>query len=400
MTFPIITLKPNKEASINRKHPWIFSGAIERVLIDEDQADLKEGEIVKVISHKGNFLALGHFHNGSIAVRIFSFEEVIPNSDFWENKIKNAIDYRKAIGLWDSSHNNTFRLVHGEGDGLSGLIIDIYKDVAVYQAHSIGMHLIRKQIAAAIMKTSEGKIKAVYDKSKETLPKDYSFDVENEYIEGSHIGKQKVTENDIQFEIDWVSGQKTGFFIDQRENRKILQQYVANKKLLNTFCYSGGFSIYALKAGAKEVHSLDSSAKAIELTDRNIEINFDKKIHHKSIVEDTITYLNQCADKYDVIILDPPAYAKNKKSLHNAIQGYKRLNAKALKIINSGGILFTFSCSQVVDRTTFYNTITAAAIESGRNVRVMEHLSQPKDHPVNIFHPEGAYLKGLVVYVD
>ncbi len=400
MSYPIITLKPKKEASINRKHPWIFSGAIERVLIDENQTDLNDGEIVKVLSHHGDFLAFGHFHNGSIAVRIFSFEDIEPTPSFWENKIKNAIEYRKAIGLWDSKHTNTFRLVHGEGDGFTGLIIDIYKDVAVYQAHSIGMHLIRKEIAAAIIKVSDRKIKAVYDKSKETLPNEYSFEIENEYIIGNHEGKQTVIENDIEFEIDWVSGQKTGFFIDQRENRRILQQFVSNKKLLNTFCYSGGFSIYALKAGAKEVHSLDSSAKAIELTERNLEINFDKKVKHKSITEDTITYLNKCEEKYDVIILDPPAYAKNKKSLHNAIQGYKRLNVKALKMINKGGILFTFSCSQVVDRTTFYSTIMAAAIESGRNVRVMEHLSQPADHPVNIFHPEGAYLKGLVVYVD
>lgn len=400
MAIPIVTLKHKKEASILRKHPWIFSGAIERILIDENQEDLADGEIVKVVANNGDFLALGHFHNGSIAVRIFSFEDESVTAKFWENKVTNAINYRKAIGLFDSDETTTYRLIHGEGDGFSGLIIDVYGDVAVYQAHSIGMHKVRNEIAKAIIKATKGKIKAIYDKSAETLPPEYASSIENGYLIGDHEGKQLVKENGMSFEIDWVSGQKTGFFIDQRENRKLLQKYVGGKKLLNTFCYSGGFSVYALEAGAKEVHSLDSSEKAIVLTDRNIEINFDKKIKHKSIVADTITFLNQCEEDYDVIILDPPAYAKNKKSLHNAIQGYKRLNTRAFKMMKKGGVLFTFSCSQVVDRQTFYNTIMAAAIESGRNVRVMEHLSQTADHPVSMYHPEGAYLKGLVVYVD
>jgi 23S rRNA (cytosine1962-C5)-methyltransferase len=400
MAIPIVTLKRKKEASIQRKHPWIFSGAIERILIDDNQDDLTDGELVKIVANNGDFLALGHFHHGSIAVRVVSFEDIEPSSKFWEEKVTNAINYRKILGLIDSSDTNTYRLIHGEGDGFSGLIVDIYDDVAVYQAHSIGMHKVRNEIANAIVNVLNGKIKTVYDKSSETLPPDYAATIENSYLIGEHEGKQLVKEHGITFEIDWVSGQKTGFFIDQRENRKLLQKYVEGKKLLNTFCYSGGFSIYALQAGAEEVHSLDSSEKAIALTDRNVAINFQKKSNHKSIVADTITFLNKCEEDYDVIILDPPAYAKNRKSLHNAIQGYKRLNARAFKMMKKGGVLLTFSCSQVVDRQTFYNTIMAAAIESGRNVRVMEHLSQPADHPVSMYHPEGAYLKGLVVYVD
>ncbi|MFC0263252.1 class I SAM-dependent rRNA methyltransferase [Fontibacter flavus] len=387
-----IKLLKGKEISIYRKHHWIFSGAIAQ----KDES-LQNGELVQVFSQKDEFLGIGHFQHGSIMVRLISFKEVLIDDVFWNEKIQSAYQVRKSLGLIDNPETNVYRLVHGEGDGLPGLIIDFYNGTAVIQTHHVGMFKHVKEIAKALQHVYGSQLEAVYDKSAETLPK--NIGVENRLLLGSP-STNLVKEYGCMFEIDWEKGQKTGFFVDQRENRNLLAKYSTGKKVLNTFCYSGGFSVAALRAGATEVHSVDISAKAIELTDKNVALNSDHNGKHHSIVADVIKYIREIDLDFDIIVLDPPAFAKNLKARHNAVQAYKRLNAEAFKRIKPGGILFTFSCSQVVDKQLFANTITAAAMETGRNVRILHYLSQPGDHPINIFHTETEYLKGLVLYVE
>lgn len=396
MNLKSIVLKKDKEKSLERRHPWVFSGAIQKIISDDGTP--YEGELVEVVDFKNRFLALGYFSDATIAVRIISFQKVEINQDFWNQKIESAYRVRESLGLTNHPSTNMYRLMHAEGDGIPGLVIDFYNGTAVIQAHTISIYNQLDFIIEALKKVYGSTLTAIYNKSAESIAKQTNDVVENGYLfqnnEPELIGK----EYDCLFNLDWINGQKTGFFLDQRENRHLIGQFSKGKKVLNTFCYSGGFSIAALKAGATEVHSVDSSQKAIDLTDANIKLNGLK--NHSSFTSDTLDYLKENTIDYDVIILDPPAYAKNHKAKHNAVQGYKRLNALALKQIKPGGILFTFSCSQAVNRKLFYDTITAAAIEVGRNVRVLHHLSQPADHPVNIFHPEGEYLKGLVLYVE
>lgn len=394
--FPMhrVIIKAGKEEPIQRFHPWIFSGAIAS---KEDSPS--DGDIVEVFSSKGEYLASGHYHDGSIAVRIFSFQQTKVDVDFWKQGIKKALEYRQNIGLIDQVHTNCYRLIHAEGDGLPGLIVDIYGKIAVLQCHSIGMHRVKDLLVEALQSCFGGELMAVYDKSKETLAPHYANGIENGYLCGS-ADPQFVLENGHQFFVDWISGQKTGFFLDQRINREMLTQFAKDKSVLNAFSYSGGFSVYALKAGASIVHSVDASWKAIEWCEQNVAANSQFDIlKHKSVCQDVLQYLKTC-EQYDVVIVDPPAFAKSFAKRHNAVQGYKRLNVAALKKVAPGGLLFTFSCSQVVDRELFYNTIVAAAIEAGRNVRVMYHLSQSPDHPVSLFHAEGSYLKGLLLYVE
>lgn len=384
----------DKEKSIYRKHPWIFSGAIQKFVIDENE-QLLEGDLIKVFDYKSNFLAIGYFCTSSIAIKILSFENSAIDINFWIEKISNAIQLRKELCLVENKTTNIFRLLHAEGDHVPGLIIDIYNNNAVIQCHEIGIYNFINEITEALDHLLGSKLNAVYLKSKDLI--------KNKEISDRYLIKKKppeftAIENNCLFKIDWEEGQKSGFFIDQRENRKLLMQFSKNKIVLNTFCYSGGFSIAALKGGAKSVVSVDSSKKAIDLTNENIELN--NLSNHKSEVCDTLKFLQQNAiEIFDVVILDPPAFAKNNKSKHNAVQGYKRLNTKALKKMKKGSFLFTFSCSQAINRKLFYDTITAAAIESGRNIKLLYHLSQPPDHPVNICHPEGEYLKGFVFYV-
>jgi 23S rRNA (cytosine1962-C5)-methyltransferase len=386
-----INIHKNKTHSIERNHPWIFSGAIA-----SDTTEIKDGELVRALDKKGNFLAIGHFQHATIAVRVLSFIETPIDQDFFNQKIKNAVQVRKGLQLF-SSENSICRLVHGEGDSLPGLIVDFYNGVAVIQCHSIGMYNDVDLISNALQNALEKDLIAVYSKSSDTLPS--RTEVKDEYLYGSCETPHTAKEHGVSLNIDWITGQKTGFFIDQRENRKLLGRYSIGKKVLNTFCYSGGFSLLALKEGAELVHSLDSSKKAIVLTEENVVLNnFEEK--HKSIVADAMEYMKELPEDYDIIILDPPAFAKHRDKRHKAIQGYKRLNAHAIRQIKPGGIIFTFSCSQVVDKALFTNTVIAAAIESGRNVRILEQLHQPADHPINAFHPEGEYLKGLVIQVD
>ena len=388
-----VILASGKDQSPRRFHPWIFSGAIKKI-----KGPVQDGDIVDVYSNHDEYLGTGHYQEGSIAVRLFSFEQINPDVEFWKEKIRRAYTYRKNIGVAENSNTNVFRLVYAEGDGMPGLIIDYYNGVAVLQAHSIGMHFQRLEIANALKEVLGNKLKAVYDKSNEALHRNEATPVPNSYILGESQGEGEVTENGNRFYVNWETGQKTGFFVDQRENRALVAKYAKGKKVCNTFCYTGGFSVYAAMAGASEVHSVDSSKKAMDLTDRNIELNGIK--NHTSFAMDTFDFLKDKQDAYDLIILDPPAFAKHISSKHNAVMGYKRLNAEAIKIIRPGGMIFTFSCSQVVDRRLFFDTIMSAAIVAKRNVRVMHHLTQPPDHPVNIFHPEGEYLKGLVLYVE
>lgn len=393
LPYPIIKLHKGKEVSLLRKHHWVFSGAI-----SHKPDTLQNGDLVQVRSAKDDFLGIGHFQFGSIMVRLVSFLEQPIDLAFWKGKIGQAYQMRKILGLVDSTVTNVYRLIHGEGDGLPGLIIDFYNGTAVVQAHHVGMHGHMEDIAQALKEVYGETLHAVYDKSAETLPRDVKG-VENKLVFGEPK-TQQVLENGCVYEIDWEKGQKTGFFVDQRDNRALLGHYSAGKKVLNTFCYSGGFSIAALKAGATEVHSVDISGKAIELTDKNVLLNKGFSGKHQSIVADVVKYIREIETDYDIIVLDPPAFAKNIKARHNAVQGYKRLNAEALKRIKSGGILFTFSCSQVVDKQLFANTITAAAFEAGRQVKILHYLSQPADHPINLFHTETEYLKGLVLYVE
>jgi 23S rRNA (cytosine1962-C5)-methyltransferase len=391
-----IILTSGKDHSLHRFHPWVFSGAIKKIT-----GDVKEGDVVEVYSAQNEFLGMGHFQIGSIAVRMFSFTQVVPDYNFWKSKIQAAYNFRKQLNLVDNAATNCYRLFFAEGDGLPGFIIDFYNGTAVFQSHSIGMHLIKDQFVKALQEIMGDKLVAVFDKSEDTMPKQAPIKAVNGYLykrDESVSTNVVVNENNNKFYIDWEGGQKTGFFLDQRENRELLASYSKDKVVLNTFCYTGGFSVYAATAGAKEVHSTDISKKAIDLTDRNIELNNIK--NHQSFAIDTFEFLKHRENTYDIIILDPPAFAKHQNVKHNAIMGYKRLNYEAIKQIKPGGLLFTFSCSQVVDKNTFNSTVMAAAIEAGRNVRVLHHLSQPADHCVNIFHPEGEYLKGLVVHVE
>lgn len=392
MNFPRIYLQPGKDQAVRRFHPWVFSGAIART-----EGELADGDIVEVFDKKQQYLGTGHFHDGSIAVRIFSFQQTEPDVAYWTEKLR-AI--RAVRGFLLPQLTNCYRLIHGEGDGCSGLIVDYYNGVAVFQAHSIGMHRDRHTIAEALQNVYGDELSAIYDKSAETLPDLYSAGITNGYLYGQATVPHPVLENGHTFLIDWITGQKTGFFLDQRENRALLGRYSAGKRVLNAFCYSGGFSVYALAAGASLVHSVDVSQKAIDLTNRNVAANFGDTPTHEAYAQDVMAYLKAHNHAYDVMVLDPPAYAKSLSARHRAVQGYKRLNAEGLRRLAKGGILFTFSCSQVVDRELFYNTVVAAAIEAGRQVRVLHHLSQPADHPVNLFHPEGSYLKGLVLWVE
>ncbi len=387
-----IILKPRKDEAVRRYHPWVFSGAIKTV-----EGEVADGDTVEVFSNGGEYLATGHFQYGSISVRIFSFEKTPIDGSFWKMRLQNALNYRRLLGLVENPATNCYRLVHAEGDNLPGLIVDVYGNTAVMQCHSIGMHREREILAATLIELEGAGIESVFDKSKEALPEKYAATMENGYLKGkSEPGI--VRENGHAFFVDWEGGQKTGFFLDQRENRRLLAQFAQGKTVLNAFSYSGGFSIYALKAGATLVHSVDSSQKAIAWLEKNLDENKIAPDTHQSYAVDVAKYLKECP-VFDVVVVDPPAFAKNLDKRHNAIQAYKRLNVAALQKIAPGGVLFTFSCSQVVDRNLFYNTIVAAAIEAGRQIRVMQHLSQPADHPVSLFHPEGAYLKGLALEV-
>jgi 23S rRNA (cytosine1962-C5)-methyltransferase len=392
--FTKVILKSGKDEAVRRFHPWVFSGAIKKM-----DGEPQEGDVVEVYSNHDEYLGTGHYQASSITVRVFSFQQVEPDYEFWKSKLVKAYEYRKELGLTDNPETNVYRLVHAEGDGLPGLIIDYYNGTIVMQMHSIGMHFIREYLVNALKDIYGDKLKAVYDKSSETLPKSANLNQRDGYLFGK-ADTNEVLEYGHKFIVDWEAGQKTGFFVDQRENRKLLEKYVKDKTVLNTFCYTGGFSVYALKAGAAEVHSVDSSKKAIDLTEKNILANNLETAKHQSIQTDAIDYLKDIEGKYDVIILDPPAFAKHNDAKHNALQGYKRINLQAIKQIKKGGFIFTFSCSQVVDKFLFNSIVASAAILSGRNVKVIHQLTQPADHPVSAFHPEGEYLKGLVLFVE
>lgn len=390
-----VYLKPGKEESLKRFHPWVFSGAIAHI-----DGQPEEGEVVEIYTSHNEFIAKGHFQIGSIAVRVLSFQqdEAI-DTDFWKRKLAIALNMRRSIGIAERKDNDTYRLVHGEGDNLPGLVIDIYNRTAVMQAHSAGIHLERMSIADALNEVMEGRIDNIYYKSETTLPFKADLYPENGFLRGGSTDNI-ATEYGLKFYIDWLKGQKTGFFVDQRENRALLERYASGRSVLNMFCYTGGFSVYAMRGGARMVHSVDSSAKAIDLTNKNIALNFPDDTRHTAYVEDAFKYLDHMGDRYDLIILDPPAFAKHRDALRNALQGYRRLNAKAFEKIQPGGILFTFSCSQAVNKDQFRTTVFTAAAQSGRNVRILHQLTQPADHPVNIYHPEGEYLKGLVLYIE
>jgi len=394
MNYPIVILKSGKDQSVRRYHPWIFSGAIKKI-----KGEVNEGDLVIVTDNKDEFLALGHYQVGSIAVRIISFEDREINEDFWKDKISKAYELRKKFNLAENPDNNVYRLVHAEGDGLPGLIIDFYNGTVVLQMHSIGMYLNKQHIVEALKEVYGGQLLAVYDKSESTIPFKSEINAKNEYLFGN-TGEKVVLEYGNKFKVNWEEGQKTGFFIDQRENRKLLAEYSKGRSVLNVFGYTGGFSVYAMNGGAKVVHSVDSSKLAIDLTNENIALNFNDTSRHEAFAVDAFEYLNTIDNKYDLIILDPPAFAKHQNVLHNALQGYKRLNARAIEKIKPGGIIFTFSCSQVVSKEIFRKTIFTAAANTGRNVRILHQLTQPIDHPINIYHPESEYLKGLVIYVE
>ena len=395
MAYKKVFLKPGKEDSLRRFHPWVFSGALARV-----EGEPEEGEVVDVYTSKKEFIACGHYQIGSIAVRVLSFKQETIDADFWKRRLQVAKDLRVALGLIGNPKNNTYRLVHGEGDNLPGLIIDVYDHTAVMQAHSAGMHMDRLAIADALDAVMGDVVQHIYYKSETTLP--YKADLvatENGFLKGGSP-ENVAMENGLLFHVDWLKGQKTGFFVDQRENRALLERYAHGRSVLNLFCYTGGFSLYAMRGGAKLVHSVDSSAKAIDLTNENVKLNFPGDDRHQAYAEDAFKYLDRMGDQYDLIILDPPAFAKHRDALRNALRGYTKLNAKAFEKIRPGGILFTFSCSQVVSKQDFRNAVFTAAAQSGRSVRILHQLTQPGDHPVNIYHPEGEYLKGLVLYVE
>lgn len=392
-----VTLKPKKDESLLRFHPWVFSGAIAHM-----ERQPQEGEIVEVYNNNNEYCGTGHFQLGSIAIRIFSFAKIEPNTNFWTEKIRNAYETRKAIGLVDNDRTNCFRLIHGEGDTMPGLVIDVYDKTAVIQAHSIGMHRIHKELGEALKSVMGSNLENIYYKSSTTLPPYFvqQEGVEDYYLCGKDDGQYIAKENGLLFHADWIKGQKTGFFIDQRENRALLERYSKDRSVLNIFCYTGGFSLYAMRGGAKLVHSVDSSAKAVELTKQNVELNFKGDERHDAFAEDAFKFLNDMSSQYDLIILDPPAFAKHRDAIRHALQGYKKLNAKAFEKIKHGGILFTFSCSQAISKEQFRLAVFSAAAMSKRNVRILHQLTQPADHPIGIYHPEGEYLKGLVLYVE
>ena len=396
-----VYLKRGKEESLLRFHPWIFSGAINKI-----EEGLEEGDIVRVMTHDKKFIAVGHFQIGSIAIRVLSFHDVKIDDMFWESRLSAALHARQSVGIIREEGaatsvfpNTTYRLVHGEGDNLPGLIIDVYGKTAVMQAHSVGMHVCREVIAKALVKVMGDKLDSIYYKSETTLPYKAELGQENGFIYGDTDNNIAI-ENGLKFHIDWLKGQKTGFFIDQRENRSLLEYYAKGRSVLNMFCYTGGFSVYAMRGGAEVVHSVDSSAKAIELTNKNVELNFPNDSRHEAICEDAFKYLDDNDGKYDLIILDPPAFAKHRNALKNGLRGYTRLNVKGFEKIKPGGILFTFSCSQVVTKDNFRQAVFTAAAQAGRKVRILHQIHQPADHPINIYHPEGEYLKGLVLYVE
>ena len=393
-SYPIVYLKKGKEESLKRFHPWVFSGAIA-----SGTESLNEGDVVRVCTASGAFIAIGHYQIGSIAVRVLSFKDIVIDEEFWKSRLHSALEVRLALDVVDNPTNNTYRLVHGEGDNLPGLIVDCYGETAVMQAHSVGMHCERNAIAKALVEVLDGRIKNVYYKSDTTLPFKADLNQENGFLIGGETDCTTL-ENGLTFKVDWLKGQKTGFFIDQRENRSLLEQYSKNRSVLNMFCYTGGFSVYAMRGQAELVHSVDSSAKAIDITRENIAANFEDTTKHEAFCEDAFKYLDANDKKYDLIILDPPAFAKHRAALKNALKGYTRLNAKGFETIKSGGILFTFSCSQIVTKDQFRNAVFTAAAQSGRKVCILHQLHQPADHPINIYHPEGEYLKGLVLYVE
>lgn len=405
MEYKTIQLKKGKEESLLRFHPWIFSGAIQRM-----DKGIEEGETVRVITSSDRFCAVGHYQIGSITVRVLSFDDIAIDTAFWKMRLESALRMRQRIGIADNPDNNTYRLVHGEGDGMPGLVIDCYGKTAVVQAHSVGIHICRRNIAKALIEVMGSRIENVYYKSETTLPfkaditsaeaaPDEADGLKNGFLYGGS-DENTAIENGLKFHVDWLHGQKTGFFVDQRENRSLLETYSKGKSVLNMFCYTGGFSVYAMRGGAERVHSVDSSGKAIELTNANIALNFPGDARHQAFCEDAFKYLEREGDKYDLIILDPPAFAKHRAALKNALRGYTRLNVKAFEHIKKGGILFTFSCSQVVTKDNFRNAVFTAAAQAGRSVRILHQLHQPADHPINIYHPEGEYLKGLVLYVE
>ena len=399
-----VHLKPHKEESLLRFHPWVFSGAIRSIELDADypHAQPQEGEIVKVLDCKGNTLGVGHYQIGSIAVRILEFGVGELPTDFWKKRIAAAYCVRESLGLV-TEDNNTYRLIHGEGDFLPGLIVDVYADTAVIQAHSVGMHYHREEIAQAIVEVVT-QVDKVYYKSDDTLP--HKANIQGDRV-GYLIGGDKVEdkefwakENGLSFRIDWLRGQKTGFFIDQRDNRALLEQYAKDKDVLNMFCYTGGFSVYALRGGAKKVHSVDVSQKAVDLVRSNVAYNFGEEAPHEAFAEEAFEFMTKNTNTYDLIILDPPAFAKHRDAVKNALRGYQRLNAKGIQSIRPGGILFTFSCSQAIDKDMFRLAVFSAAAQVGRKVRILHQLHQPADHPINIYHPEGEYLKGLVLQIE
>lgn len=390
-----VYLKPKKEESLLRFHPWVFSGAIARV-----EGNPEEGEVVEVYTSDKKYIAAGHYQIGSIAVRVLTFRKEDIDHDFWVRRLTVARNLRQALRLIGTETNNACRLVHGEGDNLPGLIIDLYDHTAVMQAHSAGMHVYRHEIASALKEVMGDTIRNIYYKSETTLPFKADLEsTENGFLLGGSTDNVAM-ENGLLFHVDWLKGQKTGFFVDQRDNRALLEHYSLGRNVLNMFCYTGGFSFYAMRGGARLVHSVDSSAKAIDLTRANVELNFPGDTRHDAFAEDAFKYLDRMGGEYDLIILDPPAFAKHRGALRNALRGYTKLNAKAFEKIRPGGILFTFSCSQVVSKQDFRNAVFTAAAQSGRSVRIMHQLTQPADHPVNIYHPEGEYLKGLVLYVE
>ncbi|MBP3472264.1 MAG: class I SAM-dependent rRNA methyltransferase [Paraprevotella sp.] len=387
-------LKKGKEESLMRFHPWVFSGAVHHI-----EGQPEEGELVRVLNSEGQFIAVGHWQIGSIAVRVLSFEDVEVNASYWEQRLQRAYEMRVGIGVAANPNNNTYRLVHGEGDNLPGLVVDVYGRTAVMQAHSVGMHLCREAVADALLKVTDGTVENIYYKSETTLPYKADLGAENGFLRGGSP-ENIAMENGLKFHIDWMKGQKTGFFVDQRDNRSLLEHYSHGRSVLNMFCYTGGFSVYAMRGGARLVHSVDSSAKAVDLVNRNISLNFPGDPRHQAFAEDAFKYLDTMGRDYDLIILDPPAFAKHKDALRHALKGYTKLNAKAFEKIKPGGILFTFSCSQVVTKDNFRMAVFTAAAMSGRRVRILHQLHQPADHPINIYHPEGEYLKGLVLYVE
>lgn len=391
----LVILKKGRDEAIRRYHQWVFSGAIDKI-----KGKVEEGSIVDVLSSEGNFLGTGHYNDGSIAVRLLSFEKTDLSLDFWIKRFQNAYYLRKSLKLTDSEETNTYRLIYGEGDGLPGLIVDYYAGIAVIQCHSFGIYLQIDLIAEALKKVLSNSLRAIYCKSRETLPEKFRNEINDGIIWGSIENSIVIKENNILFHLDLEKGQKTGFFIDQRENRVLVEKFSKNKTVLNTFCYTGGFSVYALRGGAVKVHSVDSSSNAVALAESNLLLNNFTSGENKCIRSDVTDYLKNSDDNYDIIILDPPAYAKHLKDRHKALQAYKRLNETAIKKIKNYGFLFTFSCSQAVDANLFKSAVVAAAIDSRRKIRIVNHLGQPPDHPVSAFHPEGEYLKGLLLYIE